>query len=98
MFSITNFPSAYGGAAVCIVYISPETITASFWWAAFTGPLKKAVSFIVVDEAHLIDEWGTTQHTRNCFELSATAPLSVISAVFSNLNVSEFKVISGPLD
>ena len=41
-------PGLSEGAAF-VVYMSPETITASFWRAAFGGPLKKVVAFFVVD-------------------------------------------------
>ena len=91
--------------------MSPEAITAPFWRAALAGTLQKSISFFAVDEAHLVEEWGST--FRSSFKelsylrcvlsvpimaLSATAPLSVISAVTSCLCMSECLVISGSLN
>ena len=91
--------------------MSPEAITAPFWRTALAGTLQKFLSFFAVDEAHLIEEWGST--FRSSFKelfylrfvlsvpimaLSATAPLSVVSAVTSCLCMSECLVISGSLN
>ena len=76
---------------VCLVYTSPEAITSSFWRNALSRQLT-AISFIAIDEVHLIEECGSTFRlsykelgfirsslpTVPIMALSATAPLVLI--------------------
>ena len=40
------------------VYMSPEAITGKFCRKAMSERLKEVISFIAIDEAHLIEDWG----------------------------------------
>ena len=108
----TSFYVSMAWLGVSTVYISPEAVTSKFWRAAFSGPLKASISLIVIDEAHLIQEWGSD--FRPAFKelsflpsavaapvmlLSATAPLSLVSWITSHLHLNgDCSLISGPLD
>ena len=97
---------------VCLVYTSPEAITSSFWRNALSRQLKTAISFIAIDEVHLIEEWGSTfrpsykelSFIRSCLPtvpimaLSATAPLFLITSVTQHLNMPDYVLVSGSLN
>ena len=97
---------------VCLVYTSPEAITSRFWRNALSRQLKTAISFIVIDEVHLIEEWESTfrpsykelSFIRSCLPtvpimaLSATAPLFLITSVTQHLNMPDYVLVSGSLN
>ena len=95
---------------VCLVYTSPEAITSSFWRNALSRQLKIAISFIAIDEVHLIEEWGSTFRPSSK-ELSSFLPAycpnygslsnsSTFPYYFCNphLNMPDYILVSGSLN
>ena len=76
------------------------------------GPLKSVVSFIAIDEAHLIEEWGSRfrpsykelNFIGACLPsvplmaLSATAPVPLIASVTRELCMVDYELVSAPLN
>ena len=95
-----------------LVYMSPEAITAKFWRNAISHKLKDVLSFIAIDEVHLIEDWGATfrpsykelNFIRSCqpsiplMALSATAPTHLIFSITRELNMFDYVLVSAPLN
>ena len=93
------------------VYMSPETITRKFFRNAMSERLKDVTSFIAIDEAHLIEDWGKFRpaykklnYIRSCLPsvplmaLLATAPRHLIVSVTQRLNMPDYVLVSGSLN
>lgn len=95
-----------------LVYMSPEVITGKFWRKAMSERLKEVLSFIAIDEVHLIEDWGSTfrpsykelNYIRSCLPsvplmaLSATAPRHLIVAITRELSMSDYVLVSASLN
>ena len=93
------------------VYMSPEAITGKFCRKAMSERLKEVITFIAIDEAHLIEDWGKFRpaykelnYIRSCLPfvplmaLSATAPQQLIVSVTQQLNMPDYVLVSGSLN
>ena len=92
-----------GNSGLSSLYVS-RSDHIKFWRNALSRQLKTAISFIAIDEVHLIEEWGLhldllkkeLSFIRSCLPtvpimaLSATAPLFLITSVTQHLNMPMF--------